>query len=179
MKKYIAFLRGVNVSGQKKLPMAQLREVLSKSGLSDVGTYIQSGNIFFSYQEVEKEEIEKLIRKTILTEFGFEVPVLVQLKTDIEDVVQNNPFLDSQDKARLYYVLLKEAPSEELKKAFEQEVFENENFHITNECVYLSCNAGYGKAKLNNNLIERKLKVEATTRNHKTMLKMNELAGEL
>jgi len=47
MKTFIALLRGINVSGQKKVPMAQLRSLLTNSGFKNVQTYIQSGNVIF------------------------------------------------------------------------------------------------------------------------------------
>ena len=47
MKTYVILLRGINVGGHKKVPMAELRELLGKKGVSDVKTYIQSGNIVF------------------------------------------------------------------------------------------------------------------------------------
>jgi len=97
---------------------------------------------------------------------------------DAEQILKANPFSEEAEENKLYYVLLKSAPKEDFVKQFNQLQFENEGYHITDKCVYLLCKNGYGKAKLNNNLIERKLKVDATTRNHKTMLKLLEMASD-
>ena len=61
MKTYIALLRGINVSGQKKIPMAELRALVSKEGLVDVQTYIQSGNVIFKTDETNTQKIEQTL----------------------------------------------------------------------------------------------------------------------
>lgn len=177
MKTYIALLRGINVSGQKKIKMIELREVLEKEGLKNVQTYIQSGNIAFDSELDSKDNLENVIYNIILRHFGFEVPTLVLAKDIIEEILETNRFEDDEEN-RLYFVLLKNPPEDELIKNFNELQFENEDFHITEKCVYLFCKKGYGNAKLNNNLIERKLKVEATTRNLKTMQKLLEMAAK-
>lgn len=174
-KTFIALLRGINVSGQKKIKMAELRETLTQSGLENVQTYIQSGNIIFDSQITDITTLEHTIHEAITKDFGFKVPTLVVNGNDIEKILEANPFAEKEEENRLYYVLLKQAPEKDLAVQFEELVFENEDFHITEKCVYLMCKKGYGNAKLNNNLIERKLKVEATTRNQKTMQKLLEM----
>ena len=68
MKTYIVLLKGINVGGHKKVPMAELRELLNKSGFEDVQTYIQSGNIILKSSE-KPNLIEKKIHEAILTHF--------------------------------------------------------------------------------------------------------------
>ncbi|MCR9226218.1 MAG: DUF1697 domain-containing protein [Flavobacteriaceae bacterium] len=174
---YIALLRGINVSGQKKIKMADLKQILQENGLKDVKTYIQSGNIVFDSDQTDKNKLQKKIIKTIDDHFGFDVPTLVLRQEDIKSILKANPYLKQAEETKLYYVLLKSPPKAELVEKFNQLQFENEGFHITKRCVYLLCKNGYGKAKLNNNLLENKLKVEATTRNHKTMLKLLEMVS--
>lgn len=179
MKKYVALLRGINVAGQKKVPMAELRKVLGHAGLENVRTYIQSGNIVFESESTDTEGLQKIIQKSICSGFGFEVPVWVVTAGQIGAVLEASPFKANieNESTKLYYVLFKERPENGLKQSFLKESYSNEEFLITESCVYLLCKTGYGKAKLNNNLIERKLKVSATTRNHKTMLKLLEMAS--
>lgn len=175
MNTYIALLRGINVSGQKKIKMAELRSVLENMGLKNVQTYIQSGNIVFDHNDTDTKALEIRVHDEIEKQFGFDVPVLILESRDVDRILNESPFEDDGDN-KLYYVLLKNAPTEDLKSAFNNLQFDQEDFHITDTCVYLFCRNGYGNAKLNNNLIERKLKVEATTRNLKTMLKLLELS---
>lgn len=178
MKRYIGFFRGINVGGQKKVPMSELREVLTGVGLQDVKTYIQSGNIVFDSNAGSIEELNALIDKSIFDRFRFKVPVLLKSVSEVVDILAKNPYIDQEDLSanKVYFVLLFTKPTKESIKGFEQEEYSNEKFKVSQNCVYLYCGQGYGKAKLNNNLVERKLKVEATTRNYRTMTKMVGLA---
>ncbi|SNY94565.1 DUF1697 domain-containing protein [Flagellimonas pacifica] len=175
MKTYIALLRGINVSGQKKIKMADLRDALEKGNLKNVKTYIQSGNIVFDSAELNNAALEDKIKDVILTRFGFEVPTMVVTGSEIEAIIKANPFVNKTEESNLYFVLLKQSPAKEHQEEFNQLNFVNEDFHVTNTCVYLCCEKGYGKAKLDNNFVERKLKVQATTRNLKTMNKLVEM----
>lgn len=177
-KTFIALLRGINVGGQKKIKMAELRETLTRTGLENVQTYIQSGNVIFESSEGNLKGLENSIRETILKDFGFEVPTLVISGNEIKEILEANPFAEKEEENKLYYVLLKKAPEKDLVAQFEEVNYPNEDFQVTEKCVYLMCKKGYGNAKLNNNLIEQKLKVEATTRNHKTMQKLLEMTQQ-
>ncbi|XCF06732.1 DUF1697 domain-containing protein [Tamlana crocina] len=176
MTTYIALLRGINVGGQKKVPMAELRNLLTRAGLKNVATYIQSGNVVFQSSEENIQKLENEIRSVILKHFGFEVPVLVKTPTDFQNILKNCPFPDEQ-KVNSYFVLLFSKPNEGVVKEVKSMSYPNETFVITDACVYLHCATGYGKAKLNNNIIERKLNTTATARNYKTMAKLLALAS--
>ncbi len=175
MKTYIALLRGINVSGQKIIRMADLRITMEKLGLQHVSTYIQSGNICFQSENTGRKELETKIWDGIYSDFGFEVPTLVLDGEDITSILKSNPFKDETNEKGLYFVLLKEAPSKVLVSEFGKLEFENEDFHVISNCVYLNCKTGLGKAKLNTNLIEKKLGVQATARNLRTMNKLLEM----
>lgn len=178
MRTYIALLRGINVSGQKKVKMADLRQMLQRLGFQEVTTYIQSGNIVLKSDETQIGAIENKITQGINDAFGFEVPILVKPKREIQNILENNPFDNAEDieANSIYFVLLKEMPESSLIEFFNKEKYDSERFAIIDKCVYLCCKNGYGKAKLNNNLIERKLKVSATTRNYRTMTKLLEMS---
>lgn len=172
MKTYFAFLRGINVSGQKKIKMADLKASLLKRGLKNVQTYIQSGNVILEASKVKAEELEMTIEKAIEADFGYEVPILIRTPQEVQAILDMNPFGDESNGKGLYFALLHETPSDELVSSFKELKFDNEDFHYSEGCVYLKCKLGAGKAKLNNNLIENKLKITATTRNLNTMRKM-------
>jgi uncharacterized protein (DUF1697 family) len=169
---YVAFLRGINVSGQKKLRMADLRASLERVGLKEVQSYIQSGNVLFKSSILSMEKLESLLKKAIKDDFAFDVPTLVKTPEALKEILQNNPYTKVVEKKNQYFTLLHQIPEKELVGKFNTLNFENEDFCLTDACVYLNCKQGAGKAKLNNNLIENKLKVTATTRNLNTMLKM-------
>lgn len=92
MQKYIAILRGINVSGKNKIRMKDLTMLLEKAGLQNVQTYIQSGNIVFDHDEKPEKYFEELIHKAIYNEFGYEIPVIVMKGDYLKKVVEHNPF---------------------------------------------------------------------------------------
>jgi len=177
MQQYIALLRGINVSGKNKIKMTALQLLLQDLGLSAVQTYIQSGNVIFNAKSNPAEVLEEKIRDGILSQFGFDVPVLVLKLEEFQKIYTNNTYVKTIEEFKnLYYVLLQNVPKPELVEGLNAMEFANEEFRITDNCIYLNCHKGYGNAKCNNNFFERKLKVVATTRNHKTMTKLLELA---
>ena len=178
MTTYIALLRGINVSGQKKVPMAVLRELLSKSGFKKIGTYIQSGNVIFQSLEQNKSILEKMIQSNIQEHFGFLVPTLVKAPEEIRAILDEFPFSEEKREGS-YFTLLYEIPSEKLVNSISKEVCHNEEFIIKRDCVYFYPVKGYGKTKCDNNFFERKLNITATTRNYKTMLKLLSLSSEI
>ncbi|WNH13503.1 DUF1697 domain-containing protein [Thalassobellus suaedae] len=178
MNTYIALLRGINVSGQKKVSMAELRELLSKSGLENVQTYIQSGNVIFQSSEKSIKALENNIQKSILDHFGFEVPVLVRTPKELKIIFDTCPFPET-NKENSYFSILHVVPDVNLIIETQEIQYPNEEFVITDDCVYFYSPVGYGKAKCNNNFFERKLKVSVTTRNYKTMLKLLSLSTEI
>ena len=175
MNTYIVLLRGINVGGHKKVPMADLRQLLSKQGFSNVKTYIQSGNIILQSSENNHNIVEHIIHQSILEYFGFDVPVIAKTRDQIVTIFDACPF--SEDKKELsYFVLLSAIPDLKSLKEVEHISYDNEVFQIVNDCLYFFSEAGYGKSKFNMNMFEKKLKVRATSRNFKTMVKLMDLS---
>lgn len=168
---YIAILRGINVSGSKKLPMAELREMLSKLGYKDVQTYIQSGNAVFRSEITDQEQLGNQIAAAIKKQYDYDVPVLVKTIAQWKNAMANNPFTE-EDISKQAITFLATAPKETTI-----EIDSNDDkFEIINSEVYLYCPSGFARTKLNNNFFERKLKTQATTRNWKTIHKLLEMA---
>lgn len=88
MKKFVSLLRGINVSGQKKIKMDELKVMYLNLGFLNVETYIQSGNIVFESHISDKTEIKNLLEESINKHFGFDVPVHLLSKLEIEDVLK-------------------------------------------------------------------------------------------
>lgn len=172
MSKYIALLRGINVSGQKKIKMSELREQLTSIGLEQVETYIQSGNVIFNYKRCEKDYLVNIIVDKIEKHFGFVVPCIVLETIEIESILKHNPFLDKDiDTKYMYFSILSEKPKLMDNSTIEVDS-KNDEFQISNNVIYVFTPGGYGKTKLNNNFFERKLKQKITTRNWKTLNKL-------
>ncbi|WP_026451285.1 DUF1697 domain-containing protein [Aequorivita capsosiphonis] len=177
MKTHIALLRGLNVGGHKILKMADLKLLFESLGFAEVTTYIQSGNVLFSSSEPQMKALilEEIISEGIKELYGFEVPVLVKEISEVEAILAACPFSEAKKMAS-FFTLLNQKPSEDLVKEISKLDFPDEEFIITENCVYLFSEKGYNEVKCNNNFFEKKLKVAATTRNHRTMAKLVELA---
>jgi uncharacterized protein (DUF1697 family) len=176
MKTYIALLRGINVSGQKKIKMADLRALLESLGFAEVQTYIQSGNVVFKSSADDPGELIVRIENAIQKKYDFHVPALVLDVEDIREALENNPFKE-RETDWLHFTFLAEAPSQDRVAQLEALDYPPEEFELGQRVVYLYLPKGYGRAKLNNNFLEQKLKVKATTRNWKTTQKLLDLAG--
>jgi len=178
MNKYIALLRGINVGGHKKVPMAELRELLTKYGLENVLTYIQTGNVFFQTSENIIPNIEAIIHNAIRDHFGFEVSVLVKTPQDLQRIFDTCPFSEEKKK-KSYFTILHNIPTAELVEDTSKKEYEGEEYLIIKDCIYYFCEKGYGKAKFNMNLFERKLNTASTSRNYNTMVKLLSLSAEI
>ena len=178
MQTYIALLRGINVSGQKKIKMAKLKESLETLSFSDVVTYIQSGNIVFKSDIKSINQLEKLIHDKILKDFGFEVPTLIKTPQEVTDAFENNPFeKDATKDPKLFYVVfLKDKPETEHINNLKTYNYSPEEYVLDDKIIYFYAANGAGNAKMNNTFFEKKLKVQATTRNWRTTHKLVELS---
>lgn len=171
MKKYIVLLRGINVSGKNKIPMVTLRELLNDLEFQNVQTYIQSGNIILT-SEQSKLEVSKRIKKGILQKFDLDIHVIVKTVLELNEIVKNYPFALENEKIVAFTFLDKISD----KETIEVKNIGKDLYKIVKDVVYLNCKSGFGKTKLSNNVLEKKLNVNATTRNLKTTLKLAELA---
>lgn len=91
MKRYIAFLRGVNISGKNKVPMAELKKGFEELGFKAVKTYLNSGNVVFSSGENDAEFFRNRIKTMIKDRFGWDIPVFVISKEALEDILHSAP----------------------------------------------------------------------------------------
>jgi len=165
MTKYIVLLRGVNVGGNNKLPMKDLKFLLIKFGFYDVQTYIQSGNIILSAQARPDELVSELIN----THFGFKPNIMSFTELEFEQVYENNPYADKEGKlAHIYFC--NKLPSLNLDN-INKWISDSESYQLIGKTIYLSTPDGIGRSKLVEN-IEKCLGVSATGRNLNTINKL-------
>lgn len=91
MKRYIALLRGINISGKNKISMAELKQELEKLGYENVRTYLNSGNAIFDCNIDDKENITKDICLMIKNKFNLEIPVYIITTLELKDILMNTP----------------------------------------------------------------------------------------
>lgn len=171
MNTYIVLLKGINVGGHKKVPMVELRTLLTANGFLNVKTYIQSGNVVIESLEKEIHVIENKIQMLLLEHFGFDVSVLIITPNNLKQIFDGCPF-DEEKKKASYFMMLHETPSKALIDEASKKVYEYDEYRIENGCIYLFCEKGMGKSKFNAKYFERKLNTFATARNYNTMLKL-------
>lgn len=177
--KFISMLRGINVSGQKKIKMNELKVLYQDLGFENVISYIQSGNVIFETTMKDLVKLQALIEKAIEEKYGFSVPVIIRTHKEMDDIINNCPFVTvglEEEGTRVLLGFLSSIPDKDKIQALLKHVLPPESLIVDGNNIYLYCPDGYGKSKLSNNFIERKLGLNATTRNWKTVCKLHELS---
>lgn len=177
MPTYISILRGINVSGTKKMIMADLKQHYIAIGFTDVVTYIQSGNVIFK-SDVSADKLADVIVKKIQDEYGFMVPVIIRTHNEMVETLKHNIFLHErkEDITKLAVTFLESEAEPEKIITIERDKFMPDEFMSHGKEIYLFAPNGFGRSKLTNNFFENQLKVRATTRNIKTVNKLIELS---
>jgi uncharacterized protein (DUF1697 family) len=184
MKTYVSLLRGINVSGQNKIRMHDLKQLYESLNLENLVLYLQSGNVVFDSPEKDPFLLARIIEAGITQSFGSTVQVLLRDKNSFMKIKEGNPFITKRNgnPEKLYITFLFQIPPEStisnlLSTSDPKQTIKNNNdeFLIIEREVYLLCQNGYGRTKLSNNFFERKLKVSATTRNWKTVSALYEI----
>lgn len=171
---YMIFLRGVMPTGKNKVPMAQLRDVLTQAGFGNVRTYIQSGNAFVD-SEFSAPETENRIHTLIQEQIGADLVVLARTGKEVQAILHNNPFREGYDLSRVFFALFAQRPAAEKVEALLAQDFGEEQLAIVGDAAYMYIPGTYARGKLSNNYLEKKLNVSATMRNFNTLSKMVEI----
>jgi uncharacterized protein (DUF1697 family) len=177
MARYAALLRGINLGSRNKIGMPALTTLFEGLGHTDVKTYVQSGNVVFSSSQ-RSAALERGIHKAIQDELGLDIAVMVRTAAELATLVGGNPYLDRQDdplKLHVTFLAAEPAPTRVDKLAVPDG--ETAEFTLAGRDVYLHCPDGYGRTKLSNAFLERKLDVAGTTRNWKTVRALHELTS--
>ncbi len=180
MNTWIALLRGINVGGHNKLPMKDLVAELERLGLSDVKTYIQSGNAVFRSRESEASVLCEQIASAIGSSHGFRPRVLVLSRQDLQAAARANPFAaaaEAEPKTVHLSFLAEPATAPDLA-GMEAVKVKSEGFVLTERVFYLHAPEGIGRSKLAAK-VETSLGVPATGRNWRTVQKILEIAERL
>ena len=178
---YVCLLRGVNVGGHSKLPMAEFRCLLAGIGATAVSTYIQSGNAAFEHAESDTGKIAAWVTEALLEEGCSQVGVLVVNLADFAAIVDAQPFpSEHAAEARQLYVgfLLAILRSEMPSSVAPPPNVGADEFALGDGAVYLRCPNGFGRTKLNGAFFERALGAPVTFRNWRTVQALLKMAGE-
>ncbi|MFP3992510.1 DUF1697 domain-containing protein [Streptomyces sp. E11-3] len=177
---YAALLRGINVSGHKKVPMAELRDLLGDLGHGDVRTYLQSGNAVFTSASDDEEALADQLGKAIADRFGFSVDCLVRSGAYLRAVADACPYpAESLEGKQLHVTYFSQPVEPERLASVDPADYAPEDFQLGDRVLYLYAPDGLGRSKLAEALARPALLkgVVATTRNWNTVAKLVELTG--
>ncbi|MCO5994739.1 DUF1697 domain-containing protein [Actinoallomurus rhizosphaericola] len=170
MARYAALLRGINVTGNSRVAMADLRAWLADLGYTGVRTHLNSGNAVFTAPEEPAERIAAAIEGRLTARLGREVPVIVRTAAELAVVVAGNP-LEIRDPARCAVAFLAEDPAPERLSALKPAEFAPEEVELGEKVLYLYFPNGQGRSTLGPTL-ERRLGVPMTVRNWNTVTRL-------
>ena len=173
----IVLIRGINVGGHKKLKMADLKSVCESVGLTNVATYLQSGNVVCESKErpaTVAARVAAALRETLALDVG----VIVRTTADLARVVEANPFADAArtEPNRVMVMFLDKAPASDAAAALLAKHAGPELLDLQGAELHIHYVAGAGSSMLTNVVIERALGVTGTARNWNTVTALLEMA---
>ena len=170
MGSYIALLRGINVGGHNKIPMAGLREACAELDWTGVRTYIQSGNLVFEATG-KPAALEQALEKKIAARFGFAPAVIVRTAAQLKRLAQANPFEEESAKEPHWVLvgLAKQALKSGAAEAIEAKGKAGERVAEAGGALWFHYPAGVGTSKLTPALIDRAAGSPVTARNWRTL----------
>lgn len=177
--KYISLLRGINVSGQKKILMNDLKTLYEGLGFEDVSTYIQSGNVIFNTTIRNRSALTNRIENAIEKKYQFHVPSELRTNREFADIIHECPYGSkgmAQEGTKILVSFLSARPQKNKLDEIMTYAAADERLVLKDREIYLYCPNGYGRSKLSNAFLEKKLGVGATTRNWKSVIALYELS---
>jgi uncharacterized protein (DUF1697 family) len=177
MKTLTGFLRGINVGGHHKVPMAELRNRLNEVGCNNVRTLLNTGNIVFDTTQTNIQDLENNIEDFISKSFGFPIPVILKTKTAISDLVDDNPFMkiNAHKDIRLYVSFLKDTPKLDLAIPYLSADKSYEIISIKNKTILSVLDLSTTKTPKGMDDLEKLFGKNITTRNWNTIKKVNDI----
>lgn len=170
MPHYVALLRGINVGGNNKLPMADLAAIFTDLGATNVRTYIQSGNVLFEAPARAASALPGAATAAIEARLGLRVPIVMRSASEFAAALEGNPFVERDtDTDHLYVAFLATAPSEARTAALDPARFSPDAFEVRGREIYLHFPNGAGRSKLTNDYFDRTLATTSTIRNWRTV----------
>ncbi len=177
MPKCISLFRGINVGGHHMVRMQDLKGLHETLGLTEVVTYIQSGNVVFHSDDTDMAQLARRLEESFAQKFGFQANVVLRTAIDFELLVAQNPFQHDQEKESKWIIVLFLAthPDPGALDYLKQIYSGPETFHLIGQELFIYYPNGSGRSKLTNALLDRALKTSGTARNWNTVLQLQKL----
>lgn len=174
MTKYIALLRGINVGGHKKVPMAELKKAFEEMGFENVKTFLASGNVVFGTKEEIAEALTEKIASKLEKTFGFPIPIIVRKISDIEKMIKTDPFKDIKvtPQTRQYVTFLSEKPKSTLEIPYSSPDQSFRILNVTNGAIFSVLDLTKTRTVDAMAVLEKEFGKNITTRNWNTVMKI-------
>jgi uncharacterized protein (DUF1697 family) len=169
--KYVAFLRGINVGGHAIVKMADLKLLFESLGLENVQTFIQSGNVIFESEE-NAESLARQIERQLEKTMGHEIRLFVRTIRQVRSIAEKSPFTAKAGET-VHVTFLNKASDKKRRQALMSLKSEADDFAVKGSEIY-NLRRDRDKSIFSNNLIEKTLKLPATTRNMTVIRKIAE-----
>ena len=170
----VAFLRAINVGGHN-VKMDRLRELFEALGLSNVETFIASGNVIFDAPAESAKTLEQKIESHLQESLGYEVATFIRSVSELADIASYRPFATSEldhEGNSLYIAFLPAPPDGEAHQrlfAFRTDI---DDFHVHEREVYWLCRKKSSESAFSSALLEKTIGMPATIRNATTVRKL-------
>jgi uncharacterized protein (DUF1697 family) len=173
----VALLRGINVGGNTKIAMADLRAMLTDLGFTDVATLLQSGNAVFSAKDKTEGAVVRKLDAAVHKTFGMPVRSVIRTAAELAQVVAHDPFKGvATDGAKYAVTFLSAPPPKEFASSVDPGSIAPEQMKVIGREVYMWCPEGLRDTVVGKLLTERRLGALPTTRNWNTVTKLLALA---
>jgi len=174
---FIALLRGINVGGHNKVPMAELRVLCDELGWEGVQSYVQSGNLVFEAAG-PPARLEAELERAIERRFGLSIAVVVRAAADWPGYVEGNPYPGASEREPngVMLALSKARPKPDAVEGLRERALCGERIVRVGDALWIHFGGGVAKSKLSPALLNRLVGSPVTLRNWRTVLKLDELA---
>lgn len=177
--RYAALLRGINVGGHRRLPMAEFRTLLEDLGCQNVATYLQSGQAVFTAPTGDDDALAATISQKLEARYGADIDVIVRDGAYLSAVVGGCPFLVDETASKQLHVAYASFSLDPTRfEQIELDAFAPEQFRLGDRLIYMSLPGGIGRSKLAARLVNQRVigpDCSVTVRNWNTVMKLAEL----
>ena len=173
---WVALLRGINLGGRNRVPMAELRALVADAGAAAVTTYIQSGNVVFVHARRDRAALANELERAIGETFGVSSRVVLRSFAEIAKVARAKPF--GSDNSQTYVTFLEQKPTAAALRSLAGLEIAPDRVEVIGSDAFLHFPNGVTGSRLSGALIERRLGVAGTARNWRTVTRLAELAAQ-